>query len=148
MDDSVGGGQPVWSSVPPRNCPPPSSPGLSHSHTSKTKLLNVCVQDPREGGEERRPEGRHAGAGRRLLFLPLVPGAGSQCSEQLCFRRPPLPPSTLVLSMKGDLKARLGGCGWFGEREEVKPTAQIRDPRLVEACRRAAFPFFAAFRLQ
>lgn len=112
----------------------------------------MCAFRIPEKGERREGQrGDMQGLGDVFFFLLLsleqeVNAVSSSASPG--FPRPPLPPSTFVLSMKGDLKERLGGCGWFGEREEVKPTAQIRDPRLVEACRRAAFPFFAAFRLQ
>lgn len=148
----------MWSSVLPRTCPPPSSPGLSHSHTSKTKLSNVCVQDPREGrerGEKARGEKRRAWADvyfYLLLSLEQKDNAGSSSASSSfptpSFPAPPPYPQPPVLSVKGDLKARSGGCGWFGEREDKKPTAQIGDPRLAEACQRAAFPFFAALRLQ
>lgn len=140
----MGGGRSMWSSVPPWTCPPPSSPDLSHSHTSKTTLLNVCVQAPREGGESER--GETQGLGRRLLLPPLVPGEERQCSAQLCFPQLPHPqlprprPSTSVLSLKGDIKARSGGCGWFGEREDEKPTAQIRDPRLSGSLPESCLP--------
>ena len=101
----------------------PPLPALATHWQARPSSLQVGVQDLREGGER-----RNRGAAQPSPPYPPTPSP-TLSLEQTVQGGALLPPaSSQFPGGKGGLKARSGGCGWFGERRGEKPTAGREDP--------------------